>query len=67
MTDRPNNEKICPKCGRNTVEKTSGRMYLTYPAQVPIIRWCACGYEEEVGRRIVPTDDLLERWKKENQ
>jgi ssDNA-binding Zn-finger/Zn-ribbon topoisomerase 1 len=61
------NEHKCPKCGKNTVEKTSDRMYYTYPAQVPIIRWCPCGYEEEVGRKTVDTDDVFERWKKENQ
>ena len=69
MTDRPTNEKICPKCGANTVEKTPDRMFPTYPPQVPIVVWCGCGYEAEVGIRRVPMpdDDLLERWKKANQ
>ncbi len=65
MNEQPTNEIKCPKCGANTVEKSS----FAYPPYVSIIVWCGCGYEAEVKMRMrpMPKDDLLERWKKANQ
>jgi hypothetical protein len=68
MSEQPPSEMKCPRCGANTVEKTPDRMLLTNPPQVPVIRWCACGYEAELGARRIPMpeDDLLARWRGKN-
>ena len=61
--------KVCPRCGKNMVEKPPTEIFLSYPPQWDRIWWCGCGYQESDGRVRGKTaeETLREQWEEANR
>ena len=60
--------KTCPRCGANMIEKPPAIIYLSEPPQWDRVMWCGCGYQENLGRVIAPTqeENLRDKWGQAN-
>lgn len=60
--------KECPNCGKQMIKTATGTVLTTYPAQYPMMWWCACGHQESAGveRGTTADERRREEWESAN-
>jgi len=60
---------ICPECGKKMIQRFTGVVLCTYPAQYPWDWWCGCGHKEKGGVTRGKTEEEIarEEWEALNQ
>jgi len=60
--------KICPKCQKKMIKRSTGIVLSSYPQQYPMMWWCGCGHQEPAETIQGKTDEQVSReeWERIN-
>ncbi len=61
--------KICPKCQKKMIKRSTGLVLASYPPQYPQEWWCGCGHKEPAETLRGKTDEeyVREEWERINE